>query len=611
MGRDPTRTLDVSYFCPACGRRDLRGGSCDRDRNEMRAIPHEGILGRPIGNYIPVALIGEGGMGAVYRAVQPAIGARVAIKILHSAGDASAAQRFLLEAQSVNRIHHPNVVKVLDAGALDDNRPYLVMEWLDGISLADAINEPLPLGTACTIVASVLDVLALAHAEGIVHRDLKPHNVFLERTGRVVVLDFGIAKVVNADAPVALTQSGVLVGTPSYMAPEQIVQGPIDGRTDVYAMTVVLYELVTGIRAFHSEVTFEILRMQLDSVPRRPRELVAGLPAAIDAVIAKGMAKAPEARYASAAEMAEAVRAAGRNQRDAGVAQLVAEREQRSAHEVPTRVERPGARPPAARRVRKRWPWLVIGTGALATTAAIIASIVSHTTSIRSSETSAVAVAATDAAVAAPDSTLVAQAPVDAPAPPADAAIAVAANKIHDAGVGTARARDARLGARDGGVEPAVTATAAAPLPSNTKFSGHHSAVFHADQWLVEAEVAAKQVALDAVLSRMMTTIGPGGASTTSQGTYEFRSASHPDMSLRVIVTREVTEVLAVAGPPHAAERPPRCTLAALFERARDEVSPQLTSVLVEYVNGAWQVGDPGDRHAIADTCTSDRHGGF
>src|ERR1041385_7103657 len=204
------------------------------------------LVGAKIGNYAILEKLGEGGMGVVYRAEHPMIGKQVAIKVLHAehAGREDAAARCFIEARAVNEIHHSNVVDIIDCGTADlpdhGQVHYLLMEYLQGRSLRAAIRggkiEP---ARAIAIAREVGKALAAAHAKGIVHRDVKPENIFLvdtEEGERIKVLDFGIAKLTDG-SPFAerLTQSGVAMGTPQYMAPEQLDAEDVDGRADVYA----------------------------------------------------------------------------------------------------------------------------------------------------------------------------------------------------------------------------------------------------------------------------------------------------------------------------------------------------------------------------------------
>jgi len=304
-----TAALATEYFCPRCGAHGP-DGPCSRDGTPRVEIVAGSLLGATLGNYVIVRLLGEGGMGSVYRAVQPEIGAEVAIKVLHATptSHAGAVQRFLLEAQAVNRVRHPGLIRILDTGFMADRRPYLVMELLDGISLAEVCGR-LGAALACHVACEALAALEAVHEQGVVHRDLKPANLFLARDGRVVVLDFGIAKLVDVDG-VAQTHSTGLIGTPEYMAPEQIKAKPLDRRTDIYAMGIVLYETVTGRRPFAAAATFDMLVQHLERPPTPPRELRPGLAPAIDAAIVKALEKAPGDRYQTAGELATALRTA-------------------------------------------------------------------------------------------------------------------------------------------------------------------------------------------------------------------------------------------------------------------------------------------------------------
>jgi tRNA A-37 threonylcarbamoyl transferase component Bud32 len=289
-------------------------------------MTRDSLIDTLAGNYRLVERLGSGGMGEVYKGVHTTIGSRVAIKVLHAtaAREADGEPRFLREAQAVNRIEHDGVVKVIDAGRLDGGRPYLVMELLDGMSLAerqhraraakpdqsDRIQLRLPIRDACQIAIDVLDAVAAAHAAGVIHRDIKPPNIFQTRAGRTVVLDFGVAKLLAADAPVRLTLTGAAVGTPHYMAPEQIQDRDIGPHTDIYAIGVVLFELLCGRLPFEGADPLDVMKGHLERRPPPPRALRPEIPHAIQNVVLTAMAKEPAKRFASAAAMRDALRAA-------------------------------------------------------------------------------------------------------------------------------------------------------------------------------------------------------------------------------------------------------------------------------------------------------------
>src|ERR1051325_3020567 len=197
------------------------------------------------------AKLGEGGMGAVYRATRLMIGDEVAVKILHSEQhDPKASERFRREAQAAARLKHPNAVNIYDFGVTDDGLQYLVMEFLEGESLRKIIKQqgPLPCSTAAEILSQVCAGLDEAHRHHIIHRDIKPDNIIINVTVtgiRVKVLDFGIAKIYDHTAS-SLTQTGNVLGTPHYMSPEQCIGEELDSRADVYSLGVVLYEMLTG-----------------------------------------------------------------------------------------------------------------------------------------------------------------------------------------------------------------------------------------------------------------------------------------------------------------------------------------------------------------------------
>jgi len=252
-------------------------------------------------------------MGVVYKARHVLIDKPVAIKILRkeAAQDTAAVQRFIQEAKSASKINHSNIVDITDFGVLADGHAYFVMEFLQGQTLAQAIQEgPLEAARVCTIGAQVARGLYAAHQKGIVHRDLKPENIFLlEREGQkdfVKIVDFGIAKVGGGQK---LTQVGMVLGTPEYMSPEQATGQETDHRVDQYALGCIMYEMLTGVVPFLGERPAQTLTKHVFEQVISPRKRKAELkiPTALDAVVMRTLAKKPEQRFPSMRELEQAL----------------------------------------------------------------------------------------------------------------------------------------------------------------------------------------------------------------------------------------------------------------------------------------------------------------
>ena len=277
----------------------------------------QGMLrpGVVLGKYRIVGQLGSGGMGSVYEAVHTGIGKPVALKTMTAAlaNDPRAEQRFLREAAAASRLEHPHVVDVTDFGS-DSGVIYIVMELMRGEDLA-ALVQRAPAGLDVSFVADVmLPVCAgvfAAHEKGVIHRDLKPQNVFLARTalGDVVpkVLDFGISKLIDEQANSALTNSGSVMGTTHYLSPEQVTGMPIDGRSDEFALGVILYECVTGRRPHEGETIFTIMRAISDGRFTRPMAVRPDLPPQFEAVILKAMSNRPDGRFPTVHDMGRAL----------------------------------------------------------------------------------------------------------------------------------------------------------------------------------------------------------------------------------------------------------------------------------------------------------------
>ena len=276
------------------------------------------FLGRVIGGKYPVVgVLGAGGMGAVYRAIQQPVGRPVALKVIRDVAgkDPAIRKRFEQEAELVARLGHPNTVTLFDFGFHHDGTLFMVLELVEGHLLSqEIVRGALAPERAAHIVASVLDALVEAHTLGVIHRDLKPDNIMLSQTawGRedVKVLDFGVAKIMaeRPDAERGLTQTGVVFGTARYMAPEQVRRRAVDHRADLYSLGVILYECLTGKVPFDADNTFDILLAHIQKAP--DADPMACLPTALRSVLKRALAKRAERRYGSAHEMAAAVRGA-------------------------------------------------------------------------------------------------------------------------------------------------------------------------------------------------------------------------------------------------------------------------------------------------------------
>lgn len=261
--------------------------------------------GQQVGEYTVVEKIGEGGFGTVFRADHPLIGKQVAIKVLgrQFSADEEMVSRFVSEAAAVNRIRHRNIIDIFSFGQLEDGRHYYIMELLSGRPLDDYMqqNGPLPLDSAVTILRGVSRALDAAHAKGIVHRDLKPENIFLlEEEGAPPfpkLLDFGIAKLMgNEDQKGFKTRTGVPMGTPSFMAPEQCRGRDVDHRADIYSFGIVCYQMLCGKLPFGGEDYMEILMAQIGEEPAPPSSHCPTLPSSVDDAIAWMMRKNPDSR---------------------------------------------------------------------------------------------------------------------------------------------------------------------------------------------------------------------------------------------------------------------------------------------------------------------------
>jgi eukaryotic-like serine/threonine-protein kinase len=281
-----------------------------------------------IGKYDVLDVLGRGGMGVVYRARDARLGRIVAIKMLTEgfSGNADMLQRFYREASQTGALRHNNIVIVYDAGD-QDGEPYIVMEYVEGEPLDRAIKrERMQLEHSLTIVAQICAALAYAHRNGVIHRDIKPANVILRGDGSVKLLDFGIARD-ETRVETSITSTGSLVGTPPYMAPERFGGSAIDGRSDIFSAGVLLYLLLTGRLPFDAEYP-AVIDQIMRSHPPPPSELVPDCPTALDAIVARALAKSPFDRYANADDMAMDLHEVAEGITAAHVAESMAQAEQ-------------------------------------------------------------------------------------------------------------------------------------------------------------------------------------------------------------------------------------------------------------------------------------------
>jgi len=270
------------------------------------------LLGRVIDDtYRIEAEIGAGGMATVYRATRLRIGDAVAIKVLHSdlLREPQFAERFKREAQAAARLKHPNVITIYDYGVSKDGVIYLVMELIEGPNLRSIIKDtgPMPVGLAAEIVRQVCSSLSEAHRQQVVHRDIKPANIAVETTPdgpRVKVLDFGIASLRGGDVA-NLTQAGAVLGTPAYMSPEQCLGEELDGRSDIYSLGVVLFEMLCGVVPFNSPAPTAVVMQHVQQVPPPLRVLNASVSPLVEAVVLRALAKPREDRFQTARDFAD------------------------------------------------------------------------------------------------------------------------------------------------------------------------------------------------------------------------------------------------------------------------------------------------------------------
>ena len=315
------RPSPTSRICKSCGKGwgdDL--ARCPDDGSELLSavLPDHRVGSTIDGQFTILGVLGSGGMGVVYRALQHSMEREVALKLLRSdaAADTQAVRRFLQEARAVSRMRHPNVITVFDFGQTLAGELYLVMELLEGHTLAEELRlqGPLPPERARHVAMQMCDAIHHAHEQGLVHRDLKPDNVFVvsspsRRQDFVKVLDFGVAKIHHIEGAERITASGVLFGTPGYIAPEQIMGAPVDRRADIYSLGVVLFEMLTGRLPFDDPAPMKQLLAHLSHEPPRVTDFCqpGAVSSEIEGLVDRCLAKDPETRPQTALHLADAL----------------------------------------------------------------------------------------------------------------------------------------------------------------------------------------------------------------------------------------------------------------------------------------------------------------
>ncbi|MBV9216220.1 MAG: protein kinase [Acidobacteria bacterium] len=290
------------------------------------------MIGQIIGNYKIEEKLGEGGMGAVYKGVDTMLDREVAIKALRPelASQTSVVERFRTEAVTLAKLNHPNIATLYTMFRQGDEL-YMVLEFVRGETLDSIMKRrgAMPAEEAIPVFCQVLDGIDHAHELGIVHRDIKPANMMLTEKGTLKVLDFGIARLLGS---ARMTRAGNIIGTLEYMAPEQVRGQETDGRSDIYALGMMLYEVLTGQLPFQSENEFELMKMQTEQIPRSPREIDPSIPVEVENAIMTAIQKNPEDRFQTGGEFREALL-------DAGFA------EQGTMHGITGSHRRPSTRP--------------------------------------------------------------------------------------------------------------------------------------------------------------------------------------------------------------------------------------------------------------------------
>lgn len=318
-----------------------------------------------IGKYQVVEQVGEGAMGVVYKATDPVLNRTVAVKVMSEglAQDVALRERFLREAQSAGSLQHPNLVTIYDFGETDGHL-FIAMEFIEGVDLEQLMEQkaPMDLAAKLDLMIDVLNGLSYAHRRGIIHRDIKPANIRIDQDGRGRIMDFGVARLETSN----LTGTGTMMGTPNYMAPEQISGGPLTPAADLWSVGAVLYEMLTSKKPFQADTLHRVLFKIVTEPPADLLEAAPGLPVGLDHLVKKALEKDPANRYRTASEMANAIAAVRAKM---GAPRMSRTISQRSSIADPLRVSQQHATPAIPSR-----NWFAIG-GAVAGLLFLVAAV--------------------------------------------------------------------------------------------------------------------------------------------------------------------------------------------------------------------------------------------
>ena len=267
------------------------------------------LLGKSLGRYHILDRLGEGGMATVYKASDSNLEREVAVKIIFPSKQQNekTLKRFEREAKALAQLSHPNIVKVLDFGE-QGGLHYLVMEYLRGGTLKTRLGHPIPYREAARLLLPIAQALKFSHQRGIIHRDVKPSNLLFSETEELMLSDFGIAKILNSGDGLRLTSTNMTIGTPDYMAPEQIHSKDVDHRVDIYSLGAVLYEMLTGRKPFTAKTPMAVLVKSTSEPLPSPRLFISDLPDYIEDALLKALAKKPEDRFANMEFLASVMR---------------------------------------------------------------------------------------------------------------------------------------------------------------------------------------------------------------------------------------------------------------------------------------------------------------